>query len=124
MCTGQFDSSPRGPVMKKTVFGWIVAGVITDEVPRDIVCNLSHTSIGSNIEQQVVCFWEVETVPTAEPRTEEEISCEEHFVENTRRDEQGNFVVKLLLKASLNELGNSYDVARKQFLALEVKSKQ
>ncbi|XP_062557510.1 uncharacterized protein LOC134222369 [Armigeres subalbatus] len=50
----------------------------------------------------------------------EESECEAHFAATTRRNKVGRFVVQLPKKPSvLSLMGNSYEIARSRFLAVE-----
>lgn len=52
--------------------------------------------------------------------TLEEIICERHFLDNTSRDPEGRYVVKLPFKEEVvNSLGNSRDIALKRLKSLE-----
>ena len=53
--------------------------------------------------------------------TEEQELCEKHFLDTTRRIEDGRFKVRLPFKSDAKVLGNSYEVAKRRFLALERK---
>ncbi|XP_055527398.1 uncharacterized protein LOC129720015 [Wyeomyia smithii] len=48
-----------------------------------------------------------------------EEEAEQHFVENTSKDEEGRFVVKIPFRTDHQQLGNSFEQARKRFLNLE-----
>lgn len=50
----------------------------------------------------------------------EEIACEKHFVENTQRNENGPFIVKLRFKLDVAKLGESYEYAKQQFLSRDL----
>ncbi|XP_046393727.1 uncharacterized protein LOC124161449 [Ischnura elegans] len=49
----------------------------------------------------------------------EQLECEEHFINNFKRDKEGRFILKLPLKESVTQLGESRDIAIRRFLLLE-----
>ncbi|XP_073811803.1 uncharacterized protein [Musca autumnalis] len=51
--------------------------------------------------------------------TEEEQSCEDQFVENSRFDSYGRVQVRLPFKKLPNYIGNSLEICRRRFLSLE-----
>ncbi|KZC14872.1 hypothetical protein WN55_07552 [Dufourea novaeangliae] len=85
--------------LHKTKLGWVVVGEFrTKSHPATITCN----AITSTLEQQISKFWELEEQPSKKHLSLEESNCETHYLQNTRRD-----------------LGESYTIALKRFLALE-----
>lgn len=53
------------------------------------------------------------------PRSQEERTCEQHFLDNTIRHMSGRFIVQLPVKKSFTVLGTSHKVAETRFLILE-----
>nr|CAI5866960.1 unnamed protein product [Callosobruchus analis] len=102
-------------------------------------CNVDIFSINSDFTKTLYCFqlpnitvseleiqndlrkfWEIEEPCHALPAlSNEEKLCEKHFVDNTCRDKNGTFIVKLPFKQDLSKLGDSYNQAEKRFLNLE-----
>ena len=79
-----------------------------------------HISLGEDIVQSLNQFWQLEQVNTVSKVSQEEKKCVNHFHNNTRRDNSGRFIVRLPTKLqSINLLGDSYEIAKRQFLALE-----
>lgn len=58
-------------------------------------------------------------MPQKHLRTKEEQLCENHFVTNTVRNENGRYIVKLPIKTESFELGNSRQTALRRFMQLE-----
>ncbi|XP_050295692.1 uncharacterized protein LOC126735666 [Anthonomus grandis grandis] len=88
------------------------------ERPQTSVTGVSGSAI--NIRGQLERFWHIEECQTA-PKifSKEEKEVEEHFIQNTRRDVNGQFIVKLPLRDKFTDLGESYDMALKRFYSLE-----
>ncbi|XP_072398228.1 uncharacterized protein [Diabrotica undecimpunctata] len=73
---------------------------------------------------QLAKFWELEECQSTKILSTEEQFCEEHFKENTRRNENGRFIVRLPLKQSPESLGESKVQAEQRFYSLERKLKR
>lgn len=111
------------PVLQNSMFGWLLSGPVMcsnqNTNQTKLVCNFSH-----EIRSQLNKFWELEEVPRKPVMSQEEVECERHFVEHTRRLEDGRFCVTLPLKAKPETLGDSYYMARKRFESLERRFKR
>ncbi|KMQ88603.1 hypothetical protein RF55_11885 [Lasius niger] len=103
-------------VMQKTKLGWVVGGPMAAPAPQHVKCYLSSVT---RLEEQLIKFWDIEELSKKKSLSLEEEACEAHFVENTTRDENGRFVVKLPLKQNPSVLGDSKDQAEKRLIALE-----
>jgi hypothetical protein len=73
------------------------------EFNNTTICNLAaRVNPKTNLEKQVPNFWNLEEIPGIVGDTEklsvEEIACERHFQENTNRDSEGRFVIRLPFK--------------------------
>lgn len=107
------------PCIQNTKFGWTVAGPYAISSTYDqIQCNFSKVS-NEDLLQQLARFWEVEQGPSKKSLSEEELSCESHFIENTKRSADVRFIVEIPLKESVSLLGESRDIAVSRFLSLE-----
>nr|CAI5834359.1 unnamed protein product [Callosobruchus analis] len=124
MCRDQIPLGRNLPVLQNTKFGWIVSGPLGNAKNRYINCNFTQT-IDSDpshfeIQQDLRRFWELEEFAHERPKmSDEETACENHFKRNTRRAENGAFIVKLPLKQDIEKLGETYDQAKRRFLNLE-----
>ncbi|XP_075232223.1 uncharacterized protein LOC142330664 [Lycorma delicatula] len=108
------------PVLQKTQLGWIVSGEFRnqDEKATSFPQHGFFTRQCNSINDQLQMFWELEEINTPAWSTEER-ECEEHFIANTSRDNQGHFVVKLPLKQELSTLGESRSTAFHRLQRLE-----
>lgn len=73
----------------------------------------------NKLSEQIEMFWKIEECMIKENWSDEEKLCDEHFIQNTKRDKNGKFIVKLPLKDNAIHLGKSYDIALRRFLSLE-----
>ncbi|CAI6342683.1 unnamed protein product [Macrosiphum euphorbiae] len=95
-----------------TVFGWILVGKVLTQpsvlsLVRPVINQCSALSLFTSAVSRRLC--------------EEEESVEQHFTQTTRRNERGQFVVRLPLKEHPLCIGNTSIIARKRFLNLEQK---
>lgn len=110
-----------GPYLQNTRLGWIVSGPFYTNTKRinKVQCNLSGTI---PLEIQLKQFWEIEEIlPKTKFMSAEDRASEELFTNTTIRESNGRFSVRIPLKQSADTLGNSYNLAKRQFLALERK---
>lgn len=108
--------------MQKTRLGWILAGRTNTTATRVQTVQSLHTSVSNfELHNQIARFWQIDDVsnnPT--PYTIEQKICEEHFLANVSKNEQGQYIVKLPFKQNiLRHLGDSRSIALKRFRALE-----
>ena len=124
-CNGQIKLANSGPVIQKTLFGWIVSGTCKQTANfTSLSCNFiedkeSLVSIDATLKK----FWTMEELPGESTNkkflTPEQKSCEDHFVKNTTLTSLKKFEVSLPFKSSPETLGSSYETAKRRFLALE-----
>ncbi|XP_039231159.1 uncharacterized protein LOC26535504 isoform X2 [Drosophila yakuba] len=102
---------------QETIFGWILCGPIATN-PTSRICSFSSrlAVTESRLDNILTKFWEVEDVPVKRVRESTSI-CEENFVQSTKRNEDGRYVVSLPFKEPNNiNLGHSRSIALAQFL--------
>lgn len=111
------------PIAQCTRIGWIIYG--NTRVPQcklaalHAIAETSESVDDIRLDELLQRLWEVECVPQKHLRTKEEQLCEDHFVTNTVRNENGRYVVKLPIKAESFELGNSRQMALRRLMQLE-----
>ncbi|KAJ8952342.1 hypothetical protein NQ318_017236 [Aromia moschata] len=121
LCVGQIPLGPNNQVLQKTKFGWIVSGPI-DLKCSSVICNFAQSFDNEpEVQKCLVKFLEIEEVPSKPSKSADEIACEEHFINTTKRDKDGRFIVTLAIKLSVEHLGDSFEIAKKRFLSLELK---
>jgi hypothetical protein len=118
LCEGQITINNQGLTLQKTKFGWVIGGPMLSHIPKVVKCNLSKV-ISSNINEQLKKFWELESISNETSMNSEEISCEQHYADNFKRDDNGRFIVSIPFKKDPKLLGESRDIATSRLLALE-----
>lgn len=101
---GNIKIGEQLPLIQNTVLGWIVGG------------NVARLNYGGNLNR----FMNENTVNlSVREWTDEEITCEQLFVDSTRRNNEGRFVLKLPTKLCVKQLGESKSTALDRMLKLE-----
>jgi hypothetical protein len=133
------QSGPQdAPVAFNSKLGWLVAGP-TSLSTREASVSYAEVTEGrekqqSQIEQfpnndacctntslelAIRTFWEQESIQYKKTLSPEETACEEHFTKHHSRMTDGRYLVKLPLKKSPTELGDSKQMALRRFKQLE-----
>lgn len=121
LCVGRISLGPMKPVLQKTKFGWVVSGPICFQ-SKPIICNFSQNKQEEQDVQKLLGrFWEIEEIHSKPAWSSDDAACEEHYVRNTTRTEDGRFVVTMPFKEPVEKLGESFENAKKRFLSLERK---
>lgn len=110
---------PAGPYLQNTTLGWIISGIVYNlkSVNKKLQC---HHIQSIQLNEQLRKFWELEeNFKPKQYLTEEERHCENLFSETTKRVVDGRFSVRIPVRNTLDELGDSYDIAKNRFLSLE-----
>lgn len=103
---------PFEPVATATSLGWLISGPIP--LLNSFVSNTVSLHCTSNpIDFDLQRFWRQEELPSkvkiVHPDDEK---CEEHFVQNVKRDSDGRYIVRLPFKSPEKiRIGNSYNKA-------------
>lgn len=122
MCIGQFSLGRHKPIAQKTQFGWVISGAIIQH-PTSLhssTCMFTVTDYKKlDIQNQMAAFWQIEEGPVTHSKSQQELECEQLFTETTSREGDGKFIVQLPFKDNINQLGESYNVARKRLSLLE-----
>lgn len=107
------------PTLYETKLGWLISGAIRDKnTDSTTVCMFTQNAQPlSDLSR----FWELDTISSKHDYTSEENACEDHFIQTTKRDVDGRFIVSIPIKESPEVLGNSFEIARRRFLSLERK---
>lgn len=112
-------------LLQKTSLGWIIAGEVNCNNPNPNKLSFTASTTVSEIQtldDALQRFWELDRVPSSPVYwSPSERFCEEHYRQNTTRDEAGRFVVKLPFMTSPSKLGESYSTARKRLMAVDRK---
>ncbi len=91
-------------ILRRTHFGWTLNGIfphIESSPPFASTMSTQTCCLATvNIEEQHDRFWKMEDVAVAVHNPPNVGFCDHHFIENTTRVPNGQFVVKLPIKAS------------------------
>ena len=115
---GRRVGPPGTPVAFETVFGWVLAGSLSQLTPASCV-TLCHSLVATG-DEILRRFWEIEENTKHEPNmSPEEKSVVQHFDENHLRTTDGRFVVPLPKRLHAPTLGEFRSHAVRRFLSLE-----
>ncbi|GFX25373.1 DUF1758 domain-containing protein [Trichonephila clavipes] len=119
----QITCSQSNLIAQNSIFGFLISGKLTESLHSNSMLNL-HIN-GTNIDNQLKQFWELEEIPNVEDKllTSEEQFVETHFQNTYAYNSDGRFVVKLPFYKSNSELGDSKPAAISRLLAMERKFK-
>lgn len=122
----QMSLGPNNPKLQYSQFGWLISGPVGTSFSTTIRCNHAITKNSCNmnfdeerVDTMLTKFWDIEEIPSKPILSERDRACEKHFLQNTKRDNNGRFVVTLPLSKPSDSLGESYNIAKKRFFNLE-----
>ncbi|XP_062527227.1 uncharacterized protein LOC134199734 [Bombyx mori] len=110
------------PTLQESRLGWLISGptgVGSGSGVHDKICNFFR-----NINESLPRFWEIEELPPLNRQKFSKVDevCESHFLQNTKRTEEGRFSVLMPLSESPDRaLGDSFNTAKCRFFSLEKK---
>ncbi|XP_062558009.1 uncharacterized protein LOC134222881 [Armigeres subalbatus] len=119
MKEGRMKLAENLPLLSATELGWVVGGVLSEKksIIARMFCNvIEEEDLNATLRR----FWSIEgadnfrTVTTKIPN-----DCIEHFLRTHERDSEGRFTVRLPFNERKDELGESFDMAKRRFLGLE-----
>lgn len=108
------------PILQHTKLGWVVSGPYQiNNKQQKSLCNFSQ-DIG--LEKQLELFWQLEECPIKQTIfSKEEQECELHFQNTFKRQDSGEFLVKLPFRDNSEQLGETKQMAIQRFQTLERK---
>ncbi|XP_053598021.1 uncharacterized protein LOC106693372 [Microplitis demolitor] len=111
--------SENDPIAQSTSLGWIIYGSV-DTATSKLTAHGHHVAVDDQLQDLLTKFWYQEEPQTefATRYTEEEEECEQHFVNTHYRQSDGRYVVRLPLKSSPSQLGDSLRAAQYALLRL------
>ncbi|XP_013148096.1 PREDICTED: uncharacterized protein LOC106110741, partial [Papilio polytes] len=127
--SSQHSLGPNKPILRSSKLGWLIAGPLPTLIKNEpkqsnnvTRCNfLLNQADSASIHEALQRFWELENFPQSHSFTKEENLCEQHYISNTYRLNNGRFCVALPLREKKDCLGDSYSLAKKRFLSLETR---
>lgn len=102
----------NSPLAQQTIFGWVISGPIsTDDVL--IKAYGYHCAVDDDLQRILTKFWTQEELPLSTPATlnPDEMECEQHFLTTHTRDDSGRYIVRLPMKSTPTDLGDSRSIA-------------
>ncbi|XP_072934980.1 uncharacterized protein [Epargyreus clarus] len=109
---------PSGsPSAQETSLGWILFGNIHDHTTDNTIL-VMHQKLEIDINNMLRNLWSIEE-STKREYTAEERRCEEIYTNNYIRSPEGRYIVKLPLKDSIEEIGETKQIALKRLHLLE-----
>jgi len=120
MCSVNFKFNDRDPYLQQNMFGWIIVGPVNDcsSKTNSTSCLAVSANNYSNLEKNIEKFWKIEECPTENTdETSENALCRKYFQNKVVLDASGKFVVKLPFRDNVDQLGGSYKIALKGFIA-------
>ncbi|GFW67872.1 DUF1758 domain-containing protein [Trichonephila clavipes] len=116
---GKIFGTQNQPSTLNFKLGWLLFGkVSTDCQSEKMVMSLINCHPLLDLQNQIAKFWEVESIPDASNLSEEDQKVEKFYLDHTRRNRDGRYVVSLPFKND-NALGDSKFHAKRRFFSLE-----
>lgn len=117
--SGKIQLKKPSVSLRETELGWIVVGSISNQLKSKRALKTSCNLIKY---ETLPLLWEIDGEhPSKKLLSNEEQECENHFINNTKRNKSGRYIVKLPFNEKQNFLGNSYNSAFQRFASLEKK---
>ncbi|CAH2096333.1 unnamed protein product [Euphydryas editha] len=112
----------KGPYLQNSKLGWLLCGPLYTSQLKDSETDQGYCNFNQTLDDNLKRFWELENVSqSCNILTADERVCEDLFKNTTKRDINGRFSVRIPLKQSPDALGDSYNLAKNRFFALERK---
>ena len=126
---GRLSPGRELPYLQNTSLGWVLAGstppnsslAAGSQMTRRAYCATSAPVTNEQLDNQLRRFWEVEDISHSSSLSHNN-PVQQHFTENTVRDDSGRYVVTLPKKLNHTSLGSSKSLALKRFFSLEKKA--
>ncbi|XP_076301705.1 uncharacterized protein LOC143219715 [Lasioglossum baleicum] len=117
-----YDNNNKRHTCRVLVDGGSQSNYMTESLANLLQLKKERVNISSSgLNNQIAKFWEVEELPKRIFLSDEEATCEEHYKQNTRRDQSGRYIVRLPFNEKRSLLGDSHKLALKRFYTLENK---
>ncbi|GFV43261.1 DUF1758 domain-containing protein [Trichonephila clavipes] len=116
---GKISGTKNQPSALNSKLGWLLSGKVPTACQSEKkVMSLINCHALLDLQNQIAKFWEVESIPDASNLSEEDQRVEKFYLDHTRRNRDGRFVVSLPFKND-NALGDSKVQAKRRFFSLE-----
>ena len=120
---GQIRLLSEGLLLQKTMLGWILAGNLLASKYMKNDKTTYHVVTNQQLHNQVEKFWELDQISSSKGARDldTENICEQHFTKTTKRASDGRFIDNIPYCDKVNDLGNSFEIAKKRLNAMERK---
>ncbi|GFV19620.1 integrase catalytic domain-containing protein [Trichonephila clavipes] len=116
---GKISGTKNQPSALNSKLGWLLSGKVSTSCQSEKkVMSLINCHALLDLQNQIAKFWEVESIPDASNLSEEDQIVEKFYLDHTRRNRDGRYVVSLPFKND-NALGDSKVQAKRRFFSLE-----
>ncbi|GFU58837.1 integrase catalytic domain-containing protein [Trichonephila clavipes] len=116
---GKISGTKNQPSALNSKLGWLLSGKVSTACQsQKKVMSLINCHALLDLQNQIAKFWEVESIPDASNLSEEDQRVEKFYLDHTRRNRDGRYVVSLPFKND-NALGDSKVQAKRRFFSLE-----
>ncbi|GFS67404.1 integrase catalytic domain-containing protein [Trichonephila clavipes] len=116
---GKISGTKNQPSALNSKLGWLLSGKVSTACQSEKkVISLINCHALLDLQNQIAKFWEVESIPDASNLSEEDQRVEKFYLDHTRRNRDGRYVVSLPFKND-NALGDSKVQAKRRFFSLE-----
>ncbi|GFX80726.1 DUF1758 domain-containing protein [Trichonephila clavipes] len=116
---GKISGTKNQPSALNSKLGWLLSGKVSTACQSEKkVMSLINCHALLDLQNQIAKFWEVESIPNASNLSEEDQRVEKFYLDHTRRNRDGRYVVSLPFKND-NALGDSKVQAKRRFFSLE-----
>lgn len=111
----------NGTALIETTLGVIIFGAHTNQMEEETGDLYSAIEYKENeqLDKLLERMWKLDQINYTEELTEEEKTVEKHFMETHKRDGDGRFVVEMILKNDIGDIGSSREIALRRFTYLE-----
>lgn len=115
------DRNVNGTALLETTVGVIIFGSHTSQVDDGVRGLYSAIEYNENeqLDKLLERMWRYDQIDFRSELTEEEKLVENHFMETHKRDKTGRFVVEMILKENVGDIGSSREIALRRFMFLE-----
>lgn len=114
--SGLIRGESNTPYAQLTSLGWIVMGKSNQSTNHIVSC---ITNV--QLEAQLKRFWEIESLNGENTSNSDDNNCEQFFINNHTRGEDGRYVIALPFNQNIKRLGKSRNMAMAQMFQLERK---
>ncbi|GFX98933.1 DUF1758 domain-containing protein [Trichonephila clavipes] len=113
---GKISGTKNQPSALNSKLGWLLSGKVSTACQSEKkVISLINCHALLDLQNQIAKFWEVESIPDASNLSEEDQRIEKFYLDHTRRNRDGRYVVSLPFKND-NALGDSKSPSQETIL--------